>query len=406
MGSRKPIERKVAKKGNTLVDRSGRIYIPEEGRSDTFTDFYGFNEYGYDGEHGKIFELQGDMLIWWKFGVDPCFLNHPLYERYLAGNEVITQNQMTVGNNPVMQEIHTRIEPWYRQYTTMISAERAKKDQKPIDSRPLDPSSSVFNPEKVGVVTPEPRIWHPDLSVDGYTPVTVPNKFSFMDNHTVTPFTASRKELGEFKDEDFRNYLEIARKNAMIYFSNGHKGMISIINFGDLAAASQDWPHSQEGSKPSKIVSLNEREMIAFQDMCRYVDDPDIFHMEAMRQHKLVISETEHAIAFAPFAPMLPDQVDIVIKDGAHNYLDLPQNYVNDIAHTMAKTVNALYKHRKVKDINIVCHQTGFFDEIGYRMHYHIYPRNKNKLGAMELDGVYIVDVFPETTAHILRSAA
>jgi len=105
----------------------------------------------------------------------------------------------------------------------------------------------------------------------------------------------------------------------------------------------------------------------------------------------------------APFAPKFPDHVDIISKRGFNTLLDTSWDYRKGLAESMLGVFHSLCIHRGVSDFNLALHQNFFEVKDFYRLHWHVYPRNKNNLGGMEINNSYVVGVFPQVTAKALR---
>lgn len=68
-----PMERRVVLKAEdgSLIDASGKLFLPSEGFLDLYRGNPDGKEYGLMERNGHLvlFELTGDLLRWWKWGV-------------------------------------------------------------------------------------------------------------------------------------------------------------------------------------------------------------------------------------------------------------------------------------------------------------------------------------------------
>lgn len=307
-----------------------------------------------------------------------------------------------------------RLDPLFGRYSlhsTCITEGRSKMvgkikhTKKPREK--LKKKNCIFCEPKIYEVTPEPRIDH---SKDGlFTPegkpvISVPNLFPFSPDHYVTVFADHKVKLPDWTKRDLVNYIETA-----FYFANKFKnekaeGMWDIINFGSVASATQPHPHAQRGTLEkdlSSLITLEKEALIRREKELDY--DPFWGYMWKVRNSSYFIFENDFLFICAPFAPRFPDQVDIISQKGFNNLLDTNKDYRGCLAESMIKIIHSLSEDRGVSDFNLTLHQD-FFDVKGdYRLHWHFYPRNKNRIAGMELNNVHILCVPPEVTAKALR---
>jgi len=280
-----------------------------------------------------------------------------------------------------------------------------------IKSEPTSPEDCVFCPHLVNTNTPEPRIVHGNLrTISGKEILSMPNLYPFSGNHYVTVFGDHYQDIGEVGYSDLENFFFSTCEIGNELRKKGSKGMWGLINFGREAGASQSHPHAQSGKKPRMPGTLEDREMFAV-DYIAYTKNLDPFeeYIKIMRDSPYVIFENDHVFITAPFAPKFPDQVDIIPKQRIRNVVELEDNKDDESKKLLIGSIlgvfHALRKRRGVTDLNVVIHQNNF-DPNGshYRLHFHIMPRNKNRLGGLEVGfGMNVVGVDPTLTAKEIR---
>lgn len=313
--------------------------------------------------------------------------------------------------------IEIRIDPLFEQYSlhsTSISEARANRPENfssnGHSNEPEEDPDCIFCPQKVFKVTPEPRIIHGDLTtVDNtHNIITVPNLYPFSVPHYVTIFSTHKPNLKALTYIDMINYLEssyfLARE---MKGKKGVYGMWDIINWGAAAAASQSHPHAQRGGIRKLMVVKADKESDAIERLIKE-KGTDQFeeYLRKVRDSPYFIFENDLLQISAPFAPKFPDQVDIICKKPFRNIVDIESKQERDnIASTMLGVFHALKEKRGVTDLNLIMHQERFNVESHYRLHWHVYPRNKNKLGGLEVgDSINVVHVYPEKTAEALKA--
>lgn len=312
--------------------------------------------------------------------------------------------------------IQTRNDLPFGLHQTAISDVRANRPGKTPKKEEENPylekkekDECKFEDHNIGQ-TPEPRYYLNGYKKGQFSPVSVPNLFGFAVMGRVNTFAEHEKKRPErLVKEDFVNYLSISKRNAECYFNQGYFDMVNIINFGKLAGASQTHPHSQDGVVRPNKITLNGLEREVWGNISEYIED--IFgeminiYRNAAGSMNFFAYENERTIVVAPFAPRVPDQLDIIVKPrNVSNLLEMCDKTREDIADSLAKSVNFLATRRGVSDFNVLLHQSTLNAyKKGFRLHFHIMPRNKNTLAGFELNGIYVVDTYPEKTAEAMR---
>jgi galactose-1-phosphate uridylyltransferase len=259
-------------------------------------------------------------------------------------------------------------------------------------------------------MTPEPRIYYPELIVNGFIPVSVPNLYPSKKFHLANFFTShDRCDPSRIDQNDIRNYLKISMMNAQRFKDLGAKISDSFINLGAEAGCSQQHPHSQDGvpirSKDKRAFSFTEKEIAEHFKQLSYYEDPQELFFNAMRAYqKLIAMETPNSILLANNGEKFPDGLDLYVKSSRiTDFTRLEKDVIPDISYCIASAINFLATERGVTDMNIIAHQSYFNVQNGYRLHFHIYPRNKNRYAANESNNTPTVDSNPEETASAFR---
>lgn len=334
------------------------------------------------------------------------------FEKY---REVVTHPKIVEGKE-VNSAIEIRTDPLFEEYafySTLISAERANKPEvfSAVEKKADNSPECIFCKPKLYEMTPEPRMYHGRLTSfrdDRSEIITVPNLFSFSAPHYVTIFSVHKPDLEQLATDDMVCYLESAYDlgNEMIKMPYVI-GMWDIINWGELAAASQPHPHAQRGgiSRSMRSRNIKEAEVIEIIARSRGVD-PFEEYLKKIRDSEYFIFENEFIQISAPFAPQYPDQVDVICKQRYNTILDLKDEPVRKIiASSMLGAFHALRQKRGVSDLNVVTHQEVFNKKSYYRLHWHVFPRKKgHRLGALETgQDLFVTPIYPIVTAKTLR---
>jgi len=325
--------------------------------------------------------------------------------------EKINVSSFFIKGKKKRSRVSIRLDPLfgeYSPYSTSISSDRAKKPDviKYVKKEPKK-EGCIFCEPKIYEVTPEPKIDHSKeglFTPEGRPVISVPNLFPFSPNHYVTIFTDHKVDIIDWVKEDMVNYIETS-----FYFSKKFKrekaeGMWDIVNHGVAAGASQPHPHAQRGTLEKRLNFTIALEQEALTRKAEELgEDPFEVYMSKVRDSRYFIFENDFLFICAPFAPKSPDQVDIISKQCFNTLLDTPVDYREGWAESMIGVLHSLGKDRGVSDINIALHQSFFGVNDYYRLHWHIFPRNKSRVGGLELNNSYVVGIFPRVTAKALR---
>ena len=148
--------------------------------------------------------------------------------RWVAECEIEYQSSVKI------TKIEIRKDLLFPFYTSVISQDRANRECAPKNN-PVQQKSKkeecFFEPGNIHT-TPAPRYYYPELAVDDFIPVSVPNLFPYGLEHKVNCFTSHQKyDPASLNHQDFYNYLLMSKENAKRIKNNGHARMFSMINF-------------------------------------------------------------------------------------------------------------------------------------------------------------------------------
>lgn len=294
-------------------------------------------------------------------------------------------------------------------HSTHISVTRALRPRYigEIIAKRTDQSGCIFCYPDVTKVTTEPKIYH-YFSSGGFQPLSFYNLYGLDEVSMITVFAGHKSQLKELTFDDLVSYMESLYELSH-FLKKEHNAchVWEFINWGPLAGASQEHPHAQRGTGPFNPVIEQEALQIA-RLTYREGNDPFETYKKELKESPYFIWESEEPdglFIHAPFAPILPHQVDVFPKQRIHHILELTDlGQRVRIARSMLGVFQALHEKLGVTDLNVALHQEFFNVESNYRLHWHFYPRNLNKLAGIEIGhGTYIVNVFPEETADVLR---
>jgi UDPglucose--hexose-1-phosphate uridylyltransferase len=179
-------------------------------------------------------------------------------------------------------------------------------------------------------------------------------------------------------------------------------------NHGEAAGASVDHPHSQLIALP--IVPRRVREEV---DNCwHYYDEKErCIFCDIIRQERdtgeRVISENEHFITVAPYAPRFPFEMWLLPKVHGSSYENNQSSMYASLARMMKDTLMRLDEVLDRPAFNFMIHTSPIGEEINDHYHWHIeiIPKLTKVAGFEWGTGFYINPTPPEESARFLREA-
>ncbi len=179
-------------------------------------------------------------------------------------------------------------------------------------------------------------------------------------------------------------------------------------NHGEAAGASLEHPHSQLIATP--IVPKRVREEVDgaksyydYKERCIFCD----IVQQEIRQQARLISENEHFICIAPFAPRFPFETWVMPKIHDASYEDVQKYEYASLARMLKDTLMRLDKVLDHPPYNFVLHNAPFVEEDSkfYHWHLEIMPKLSKVAGFEWGTGFYINPTPPEESANFIREA-
>jgi UDPglucose--hexose-1-phosphate uridylyltransferase len=208
--------------------------------------------------------------------------------------------------------------------------------------------------------------------------------------------------------EDVANIIKVYRQR---YAEIRHDPRISTIilfkNHGKGAGTSLEHPHSQLAAAP--IVPYQLR--IRLQEAIRYFDDTGecIFCRtlkDEMMVGERVIVESEHFVAFIPYAALSPFHTWIFPRRHSSSFDEITEEEILDLAKTLKTVLAKLYYGVNNPDYNYTIRSIPTAEERTDYFHWYIaiVPRTSLQAGFELGSGMYINTALPEESASFLRS--
>jgi len=374
--------------GSGLIDRFHRVYFPVSSGSDIYTDPMKIYSFIKQSTNGKTSLTK--IVDNYKTSID----------RFNS----IGKHSFVIHNEQNISYVESRIDFPFMGHQTIISEERAKRPCLPTNKK-----EAQLTPEEIKTDVSQCPLCIPNLYEKTALPrdffegeVCVPNIFPFGLFHKTNCFAPHGKTLATLSQNDFLIYTSVSKKNTEDLKAKGFSEVFNFINWGKLAGQTLKHPHFQDGAYPSGLstTSLNRRNK--YLELKEYSEKPleDFFNI--IRNSPLLCCENDNIIVMAPYAPRLPDEVNIYVKN-ASNFMQINDKTAKDLSKMLAVSCNFL-SNRGVTDMNIGCYQDNLQDPSGNPMMFCLLPRNKNILANSELTyGTWVIDTYPEKTAQEYR---
>jgi UDPglucose--hexose-1-phosphate uridylyltransferase len=217
--------------------------------------------------------------------------------------------------------------------------------------------------------------------------------------HNLEPSTLSQNHLAEVVWAYRERYLDL-RKDARF------KYILLFRNHGKVAGASLEHPHSQLIATPMiPIEVVNEMQgaerYYQYRDRCVWCD---MIHQE-MDSAIRVVNQTEHFIAFEPFAPKFPFETWILPKGHQASFTAMTRERVVEFAGIMQDALGRISRCLNGPPYNFAIHTAPCDREESEIFHWHlvIMPRLTIAAGFEMGTGIYINVTSPEDAARYLR---
>jgi galactose-1-phosphate uridylyltransferase len=115
-----------------------------------------------------------------------------------------------------------------------------------------------------------------------------------------------------------------------------------------------------------------------------------------------IISENEHVLTVAAYAPRAALEVWCILKPPFSSIGEFKKEHVESLASQVNTILKRMYERCKIDTMNIVVHQLPKKFSRYYRIHVEILPF-KHLAGAERGFNEYAIEVFPEKAAEMLR---
>ena len=317
----------------------------------------------------------------------------------------------------------------------VMAPERARRPIQTVDqSTSLSAMGSAFDPFAEGheeTTPPEVLAYRtPDSLPDGpgWRVRVVPNKFPALELHgnldpanqglyqslnglgvheVIIECPHDETNIARLSVECIREVLS-AYRERMIALKQDPRLVHVIIfkNNGILAGASLPHSHSQLIASPVVPITINEE----IEGARSYYDARNRSLFDELIQQELatgsrIILETDHFLAYCPYASRFPYETCILPKRQQSHFESLEQQDLSELAQVLKTVLRKLETGLNNPPYNYVIHTAPFNEpELPwFRWHMEIFPRLTSVAGFEWGSGFYINPVFPEEAADQLR---
>lgn len=213
--------------------------------------------------------------------------------------------------------------------------------------------------------------------------------------------------LGLMGIPDIALVLRAYRKRQIAMSWQDNVSLVTIFrNHGRRAGTSLEHPHSQIIATPIVPPHVRyplERAVYHYDNYgrCVYCD----MILEEMEQEKRIIVETDHFVAFCPFAARSPFECRIYPKNHQASFVLIDNEEINEMAEVLHTILAKLYHGLENPDYNFVIRSSPIGDEDTRHLHWYmvIIPKLTTPAGFEIGSGIYINSVPPEDCAEYLR---
>ncbi len=313
----------------------------------------------------------------------------------------------------------------------ILAPERGMRPSDFRESRPKPQILSAYRTDCPFCKGNDKHIVTPVLSVPGdgdWQVRVVPNKFAALQSDT----SPERRHVGGFLSANGFGIAEVVIEHPMhnrtigtmtvsevtqilwayharqVEISKNEKINLVMIfrNHGNRAGTSLEHPHSLIIATP--IVPPH----------IRYPIDQAVLHYdkygkcvfcdmlaEELRQRSRIIVESEHFVAFCPFAARSPFETRIYPRRHMASYVSITDVEVDDLARILRTVMGKLYVGLHNPDYNYIIRSSPIGDEDTRYLHWYfvIIPKITISAGFEIGSGIYINTTAPEESAEYLR---
>ncbi len=213
-------------------------------------------------------------------------------------------------------------------------------------------------------------------------------------------------ECSEKEVEDlfwaFRERIRDLKRDARM------KYIVCFKNHGELGGATLEHTHSQIIGLPIVPRRVQEeidgaRRYFDFRERCLWCD---MIRQEAEYGQRLIV-ETDHFVAFSPYAPRFPFETCVIPRHHESHFEDSTPQVIKNLAWVMRTLLRRIDKVLEKPSFNFVIHTAPPHDPELEHFHWHIevIPRLTKIAGFEWCTGFYINPTPPEEASRFLRDA-
>ncbi len=218
------------------------------------------------------------------------------------------------------------------------------------------------------------------------------------------------KSLGELDRDQIALYLAAARERYLVRGGDERVKYVHLIeNHGRSAGASIEHPHSQLFALPLvPPVLLDE-----VAGMRQYREDKGVCPICAMlneedRVGERIVCESDHFMAFTPYASRVPFETWIVPREHVAHFPQLAAEALDDLAGLLRITMGRLHRGLGDPPYNLMLHsapcEAGLYAE--FHWHIEVWPKLSLPAGFEWGTGIMVNTVLPEESAAFLRQVS
>ena len=210
------------------------------------------------------------------------------------------------------------------------------------------------------------------------------------------------------KEEDIELITQCYHERYLAISKDPRIDLVTIFkNYGEAAGSSLEHSHSQLIATP--IISPEVRRRM--EDAMHFYDDEGqcLFCKvieEELAEHIRIIQETEHFVAFIPYASLSPFALWIFPRRHTASFGQIRPDEILDFARILRTVLTKLYYGLGDPDYNYVIRSAP--SENRYSRYFHWYvsliPRLTRVAGFELGSGIYINSTLPEANADFLRN--
>lgn len=219
--------------------------------------------------------------------------------------------------------------------------------------------------------------------------------------HHLDPATLEQSQMAEVLWMFRERYLDLRKDTRFKY-------ILVFRNHGKVAGASLEHPHSQLVATPMiPIDVVNEMQgaerYYQYHDRCIWCD----MVQQELDQKSRVVVETEHFLAFEPFASKFPFETWLLSKTHQSSFAAMSRDEVTEFAGIMQDALGRISRCLNSPPYNFAIHTAPCDREDSDYFHWHmvIMPRLTIAAGFEMGTGIYINVTSPEDAAMFLREA-